>query len=778
MNRFTCCMATLALVLIPAGSALAEKTDEAAPKPLKPKEALRILAAGQGEQLQQAVQTLRKAKDLLTKHAKPLAGIVEAAPGDPDVAGQVLDLVHDRGDKGCAFIASLLTKKNTAWVRAVLQRFTLLPRCPAFSEAIADVLRWVPDPDSSSQAAHLVTQVFSIVQEGGIKGLDESVCRFVRRGSEGFRRSAIRTILTVRPPWGDACLIQAYMDEQRAGKPSRTVRQDMLRAISEFSGVDSVPTLILSLNHEEDRNLACDLLCGAGEAGAAGLIFALRTSNAGMEAVNECLARVGEPAVAGILPLLDHHSPKIREFALQFLSRFRTLRALHILRERFDAGGRGIDRARLLMLLSRYPVAQMKAVLEGALGDAEESIRIMALNAIESSQATEFTEALLRTTEGDRSARVRKRALKVVFHLGVEGGEVLALRMAQYDRPEVAIEAIRILGYMKDRVAYDVLMTLLKSVQPTVVAAAREALWLQTFEDPKKDPSYKPPTDAGTPKDTRAVECDGGQAAVLGDEGPLIVVLPGGPGMDFSWAVPYLDELSDEATVAFLEPSFEEVDEDSSEFRLVEPGTLVSLLEKLEHETCVLVSMGLGGTAALWLSTLEADKVDGVAVISSALPGHLQGMDDALVSRLDEPFKSMVGPLIENQGLFRKEALSRYLARNLAPAMVGEDDGDPWDYLGLTWDVSRTGQTFSVLSRPEVRFVPTEFPGKILMILPSEWLPEAYLKWYEDARSMAPDRFEIEDMTDCGFMPQIPCRSKIVDLLWDFTDEASRKEER
>lgn len=777
MRSLTGYLVVAVMVLVPVESRADQPKEKAAAKTVSVKEALKALPSAQGEALQRATQSLKEAADLLDKWSGPLSGIVKGAPADPDVAGRVLGLVHGRGDKGCEFIASLVTAKHTAWVRNVIQRYSALPRCDALEKAVADVLVWAPDPDTSSEAAHLINEVLAIIRDGNGRFLHESACRLVRKGPEGFRRTAIETILAARPKWGDSCLIQAYMDEQRVDKPSRTVRQDMLTAVSEYTGVDSIPTLILALNHEEDRDLACELLVGKGDDGARGLAFALRTTNARSEGIKVCLNHVGNGAVNAILPLLDHHSQAIREFALDFLSKFRTGEALQALKDRFDDGGRGIDRGRLLVMIAGYPVGQMQEMLVAALADPDRSMRLIALDAMEHSKAPEFTPALLQAAEGDLSEAVRSRALDVIWHLGVEGGEELALRMAQYEKPLVAVSAIRIVGFIHDRKAFEVLERMKESINILVVAAAKEGLWLQTFENPDDDPKYKTPTDPGTHQQGREVKCDGGWADVLGDDEPLVVVLPGGPGMDFTWASPYLDDLSDDATVAFLEPDVPREEDGEIVPRLVNPETLRSLVKALERDRCVLLSMGLGGTSALWLSSLAPEIVAGVAVISSALPGHLQGMDDALVARLKEPFRSLANPLVEGQALFRTEALSRYLARTLAPALVGDDEGDPWDMLNVAWDVAQTGRTFAVLSRPEVRFSPTEFPGKVLFTLPVKWLSEPYMQTYLDVQAMAPDRVEIKDASDCGLLPQVTCESDMVDDLEDFVKAAYRGDE-
>jgi len=764
----------MTMALGPATAVADEETRPPPPPKMKPADAIGMLPSGQGDRLQNAMTSLKETEGLLKKHGRGLAALVQARPGDSDVAHRVLEIVHERKQQGCTFIAGLVTQKNRAWVREVIQRFTLLPHCDPLIKAVADILKWVPNPESSSEAAHLLSRVFAIVQESGFAQLDDSACRFVGKGPDGFRRSAIQTILATKPDWGEVCLIRAYRDERQAPAPAPTVRRDMLRAISEYSGVDSIPTLVISLAYEDDKELACELLEEKGVAGANGLVFALRTTNAGSEGVKECLLDKGQAAVPSMLNMLDHRSDVVRSFVVSFLGKHRSTEALQAIKDLFDRGGGKIGKGRLLALMADYPVPEMHEMLEAALVDVREDVRIQALDAIEKSKSHAFDKALLEAAEDDGSAVVRARGLDVCWRLGVEGTQELALRMAQYENPQVAVHAIRILGYGDDSDAVDVLRSALKSRGTDVAEAAIEALWLQTFEDPEEEGEFKAGSNPGKIETGRGVSFEGGRAEVLGDDDQLIVILPGGPGMDFTWARPYLDDLSDDFTMAFL---VTDRDGEESEVTLpspiVRPSTLRSLLRELEKPKAVLVSMGLGGTAALWLATLEPEIVSGVVVVSAALPGHLQDMDDALLARLEEPYKSIVAPLVDGQDLFRADALSRYMARSLATAVIGEEGG-PWDVLNVSWEVARTGRAFAVLSRPEVRFEPTEFPGSVLFVLPVEWLDERLMGTYENVRSQDPDRIVVKDMTECGFMPQVTCSSDVVDLIEDFVEEASR----
>lgn len=734
--------------------------------PARPEAAIRALATAQGDDLQAAVDLLKSRPDLLRRHGQALARLVGQAPGDSDVAVRVLGLVHDRGEEGCRFIARLADGKHPAWLDEVLRRYPLLPRCEALRKAVAGVLAWAGDPESSATAARLVDQVIALVRQTREALVPEAACRLVLAGPEGRRREAISMVLDAAPSWSERCLVRAYHDEARA---DGRLRADLLQAVAALAGVDSIPTLIVALDHPPDHDLACGLVRSAGPAGLAGLLFAVRTSQTPSEGVSRCLIAIGTPAMDEVLPLLDHPSEGIRSFVTRYLERHQTDAALAELKSRYERGDGKVARVVLLDLIGRYPAEAVRNILHRALQDDDRGLRLRALDIIERRRDLDDSAAVLASAEEDPAEDVRIRALEVAWHLGAPDLAALAIRMVQYEKPAVAAQAAKVLGFVGGAGAPDVLRPLLKAREEEVAKAAETSLWLLTFRDPSQgDEKARATPGVEVPKGGREVTVEGGRALVYGKKGPLVVVLPGGPGMDFTWIHPILSDLADDALVALLEPSTEP---GAEAIRLVRPATFRALLAAMERTRAVVVSQGLGGTAALWLSTLEPDAVAGVVAVGSPLPGAVNGMDEAVLAGLTEPFKTAAEDLVSRQAAFRPEVLNRDIARVMAPALAGKA-GKPWTLLAVAWDVLAYGQTGAVLSRPEVRYSPAEFPGPVLFILPASRLPEPVMESFRSVKAQAPDRVSIEDLGECGFLPVTECGSRVRRLVEKFVKRA------
>lgn len=737
--------------------------------PARPEAALRALATAQGEDLQAAVDLLKARPDLLKRHGQALARLVDQAPGDPDLAARVLGLVHDRGEEGCRFIARLADAKHPAWLDEVLQRYPLLPRCEALRGAVAGVLAWAGDPESSATAARLVDQVIALVRQTRESLVPEEACRLVLAGPDGRRREAIAMVVDAAPPWSERCLVRAYHDEARA---DGRLRADLLRAVATLAGVDSIPTLMVALDRPPDHDLACDLIQSAGSAGLAGLLFAVRTSRTPSEGVSRCLIAIGTSAMEAVLPLLDHPSEGVRLFVVRYLERHQNDAALAELRRRYEKGGGQVARAVLLDLLGRYPAEAVRDILHDALREDDQGLRLRALDILERRQDPDDSAAVLASAEEDPADEVRIRALEVAWHLGAPDLAGLATRMVQYEKPAVTAQAAKVLGFVGGPEAPDVLRPLLRAREEEIVKAAETALWLLTFRDPSQgDEKARTAPRVEVPKGGREVTVEGGRALAYGKKGPLVVVLPGGPGMDFTWIVPILSDLADDALVVLVEPAG---DTQGGAVRLVRPATFRALLAAMGHTRAVVVSQGLGGTAALWLSTLEPQAVAGVVAIGAPLPGAVNALDEAVLARLREPFKSAADDLVAHQAAFRPEVLNRDIARALAPALAGKADR-PWNLLGVAWDVLACGQTGAALSRPEVRYSPAEFPGPVLFVLPASRLPDSVLEPYRSLKAQAPDRLFVEDLGDCGFLPVAECGSRVRRLVERFVERATEE---
>ncbi len=736
--------------------------------PSRPETAIRALTTAQGEDLQAAVDLLKARPDLLKRHGRALARLVDSAPDDSDLAVRVLGLVHDRGEEGCRFIASLADAKHPAWLDEVLRRYPLLPRCEALRGAMAGVLAWAGDPESSATAARLVDQVIALVRQTRESLVPEEACRLVLAGPDGRRREAIAMVLAAAPSWSERCLIRAYHDEARAAGP---LRADLLRAVATLAGVDSIPTLIVALDQPPDHDLACDLIRSAGPAGLAGLLFAVRTSQTPSEGVSRCLIAIGTPAMDAVLPLLDHPSEGIRSFVTRYLERHQNDVALAELKKRYEKGDGKVTRLVLLDLIGRYPAEAVRDILHDALQDDDVGLRQRALDILERRGDPDDSAAVLASAEEDPSDAVRIRALEVAWHLGAPDLAGLATRMVQYEKPAVAAQAAKVLGFVGGAEAPDVLRPLLGAREEEVARAAETALWLLTFRDPSKgDEKARATPGVEVPKGGREVTVEGGRALAYGKKGPLVVVLPGGPGMDFTWNYPILSDLADDALVVLLEPA---AGGEGEAVRLVRPATFRALLAAMERTRAVVVSQGLGGTAALWLSTLEPDAVAGIVAIGSPLPGAVNGLDEAVLAGLREPFKSVADDLVSRQAAFRPEVLNRDMARVMAPALAGKAD-KPWNLLGVAWDLLAYGQTSAALSRPEVRYSPAEYPGPVLFILPASRLADPVLEPYRSLKAQAPDRIGIEDLGDCGFLPVTECGSRVRRLVEKFVDRVAK----
>lgn len=738
--------------------------------PMRPEAAIRALATAQGEELQAAIDLLEARPDLLKKYGQALARLVDSAATDSDTAVRVLGLVNNRGEEGCRFIARFVDARHPAWLDEVLRRYLLLPRCEALRRAVTGVLVWAGDPESSATAARLVDQVIALARQTREPLIPDEACHLVLSGSEGRRREAIAMVVDASPPWSERCLVQAYHEEARG---DGRLRADLLRGLSKLGGVDSIPTLTVALDNPQDHDLACEMIRSAGPAGLAGLLFAVRTSQAPSEGVSRCLIGFGTSAMEAVLPLLDHPSGGVRAFVIRYLEHHPNDLAFTELKKRYEKGEGRVPRVVLLDLIGRHVSEEVRAVLRDALKDDDQGIRLKALDILERRQDPKDFAAILVSAEEDPSEVVRIRALEVAWRLGSSDLPGLATRMAHYETPPVVALAAKVLGFVGGTEALGILRRLATAREEEVSSIAKTALWLLTFDDPTKDSGkVRVAPRIEVPKGGREVVINGGRAAVYGKKGPLVVVLPGGPGMDFTWLYPILSDLADKAVVALLEPSNDK--ESSARPRLVEPALLGALLAAMERQRAVLLSQGLGGTAALWLSTLEPEAVSGVVAIVAPLPGTVDALDEAVLAGLQEPFKSVAEDLLAHQAAFRPEVLNRDLTRVLAPALTGKANR-PWDLLGVPWDILAYGQTEAALSRPEVRFSPAEFPGPVLFVLPKSRLPTSVREAFDALAAQAPERVTIEDLSDCGFLPVTECGSKVRRLIERFVGRVTEK---
>lgn len=710
---------------------------------------------------EEALAFLISTKDLFKKHKKALAKLVEESGTVSEVAQRIFSLVLQGKDGACDFAGSLISKSRPTWTRLVVERYEELPECEQLKRAVHGTLVWLLEGADTPENIKLLSKVLAIVRKAKDASVHKYVCKLVLSGPEVIRREAIETLLAIRADGAMQCLAKAYT-EARAGKPCPIeLRHALLEAIYRLGDVDAVATLIFALEEPADNAIACRLLLERGTAGIQSMIFAIKSSDAKAAGIGECLASAGDNGVAAVLELLDHPSKWVRQFAVDFLTKSRSQQVLAVLRERFDSGRGLIPRAVLLEMLAQYPATDVRDVLVAALNDPSAEVRLAALNAIERAHSLDYREKLLMVAEEDVDPAVRKRALEVMWRLGDEAVAPLALRMVQYEKPEVVPMAAQVLAFMGDQKAVSVLIPLLKSKEPAIAEAALSALWVLTFRDPNKgeDMAYRPEPVIET--FSGEIEVAQGRVAFLGKKGPLVVVTPGGPGMDLSWARPWLDRLADEAVLAYVQ---------SDETGLVSKDLLEAVLQAAKRDKAVIVSAGLGGTNALWLS-MRAKAVTGVVVFAAPLPGRLQSFDSAILAAIEEPFASLAQAIVDDEPRFRPEALNRYMKRLMAPALAGPDRS-PEEILKVRMDMSATAKAYSVLMRPEVDFQPTTDGPRVLWIGPVSTLSDDLKQAL--SKMAAVSTFTLVDMSDCGFVPTVTCNKKVLEVVEKFIYGVSR----
>jgi len=238
--------------------------------------------------------------------------------------------------------------------------------------------------------------------------------------------------------------------------------------------------------------------------------------------------------------------------------------------------------------------------------------------------------------------------------------------------------------------------------------------------------------------------------------------------MDLTWAWPTLQDLADDAVVAFVSPIVAEGDTTSS--GLVQPAQIECVRQVLGGGRVILVSHGLGGTWALSLAAALPDAVAGVAAVMAPLPGRLEDIEETLREALKDPFRALAKAVLEARARFVPAALNRALSRLFASTMAGK--AEPASALGLGWDVAREERAIALLDRPEIRFVPAESHALFLLVVPTG-LSQAATDAYVALATSAPDRFAVQSWEGCGFLPEVGCTSKAIKAFGAFIRAAS-----
>lgn len=734
-------------------------------RPPTASQALTAFTTAQGEEFEAARAQLAATEALLTRHGRELAGIVGQHASDLDVLARVFELTVERGAEGCAFIAGRMGAAATVWTDLVLRRIDRVTPCAELDRALVQVLAWSPDPSTDPAAGTRVLQVMELVAAREVAGVAENACRFVLEGAIGLRERALDLVAGTGSDAGRGCLVQAYVAETERG--ASPFRARLLDAIAGMGGVDAIPTMIVALERPEDREAACRHLLAAGERALSLMIFAARTAEKPAAGLQSCFRETGAAGADMVLPLLDHPQPGVRAFALEHLRRHHSPRSLQELLARFQRPAGRVSRAEALEILAGYPVEVGGDAVEAGLGDADEGVRMLALRLVERHHARHFVPTVLRVAEEDPVSEIRVRALAALWRLGVTEAVPLAVRMVQYEESPVAAEAARLLGWLGDAKAFDLLVKWnKKTLDAEVREAVREALWVQSYADAAKGKVKRKvrPKPERLEK-SREVACGGLRADVVGKKGPLVVVLPGGLAMDHSWSRPYLDRVGKDAVVAFVQP------ETAEAAGLIDPATWGCLFEALGRERATLVSSGLGGTAALWLASRDPSRVAGVVALGAPLPGTTADWDPLGIERLDAPFQNLVRRLLADRERFHPEALGRYLARAAAPVQA-EDRRSPQGVLHVAVDLDRIDRAARALSGPDVALRPTEAGGPVLFLRAGATLDSEAGDAYRALEDAHPGRVSVQDVRGCGMQFQVACGGKVAKTIVKFAKSA------
>jgi len=733
----------------------------AAPAPVRtPEQALKMLGAP-GEDAARAEEFLLARKDLLPRWEKGLAALVDARPGDDELAARVVRVVEARGEAGCAFLGSRLAVGRPALVRAVLDGDPARFSCPEFDKGLLRLLAEGKELRRAQQWEGVFRAVLGEVRRRQIP-LDAGLgCPWIL-GAEGEVRDLALDAMLAMPSGGlAACMVQAW-EELARRDAAPEFRARLLQGLARRERTEAVPALTRALAEQGDRDLACELLRGLGEAGLEGLVFALRTGDRRNEGVEHCLMATGAAGTGALLPLLDHPAAPVREFLLRFLTTHRTPEGRQALASRFLRGKGPIPRATLLKALASFGAEAIEEPLRAALSDGDPAIRRTGLLVLEETRATALLELVRELAEEDPEPDLRVLALEVGWHLGDPGLLALARRQTSYEEARVAKQALEVLAFLGGEGETSAVASALSHKDPEVADAANRAAWVMGLEAPRKGKvRFVGAPKMPRPPKSREVSCEGAAARVLGKKGPVVLVLPGGPGMDLSWAEPWLWDLADDARVALVAV---EGDGDEARAGLASPGQVRCLAGLLGAERVMLVSAGLGGTWAWWLGERLPDLVGAVAAIASPLPGHLEDLDRALREGLEEPFRPWMAGIVESQQRFLPDVLNGAFARVFARSLAGSR-GEPREALRVRWDLLRSGAAASILSRVASEPPASGPAGRVLWVLPGSSLPSDVRDAYGSATASDPGRCSLVSWDGCGFLPEIACGSKVVKAL-------------
>ncbi len=753
MKRLTLTI-VFALAVVPA-------IVHAAPKRSPLAVAIESLALGMGDEYDIALEYLRSRKDVFTAGAGDITRVVGQYPADVDVARRLLDFVAVSGEPACELAANLVTSKHPAWVSGVLQRYPDAIRCAGMDRAVGAIPSWAVAPAVSREAELFLVDVFSVAARAGNARAASGACPFLYDGPANVRMAAADVIAEVRPDDGMVCLVKAF--DREKGRQDATMASYFLDAIGRFGGDAAWPNIVAALDAPGQFERACGLIGSSGDDGFAVLIRVVRSMAGKAPSVLNCLSMTPDRSEPYMLPLLKDKSRDIRYFALDYFARNHSGAALAVLKAGFidnnPTNALGMPRADILRGMSSYPVEQIEDMVELALTDNDDSIRDTAMTIIRARKSLNFADAIRLVAETDPNRVSRAQALGILWYLGDFEAEQLLMRMAQYEESGIAAEAARVLGYIGSGQSIPVLKKLAMSQRGEERGrVALESLAFLGLTTSPMSAIFAGASESRPMKFDSAISCGEFRAAIVGGSGPVVMAMPGGPGMDSLWARPWMDALSRKATVVYVEPTRTTGDE-----RVVlTPQDFECFAAAFPDRKIVLASDGLGGTAAQWLAFQIPNRIAGLVTISAPLPGDLDRMAAPMSGALPAPFADMAGDLADKAEFFRPDAYDYYTLKALSPALTG-DVGKARAAMRLRYNSRRLAAARGELSRGEVRFMAMEVNRPVMWILPTGLMTAEDLAVYRAVVGERPDMFGIAGTdAECGMMPQITCDKQVL----------------
>ena len=767
MKRFVGKFVLSGLVVVAATVAVSPAL--AAPRKSALTVAIEALALGMGDEHDVAFEYLNARQDVFTAGARDIKAVVAAYPNDSDVARRLLDFAVGKGEQGCRFSATLVSADYPAWVAGVLKRYPDGFRCDALDQAVGRIPSWAEPATTSRETEVFLLDLFPVLARAGNQAGAAGACRFLDDGPDNVRMAAADVIAAVRPEGGLNCLVKSF--DREKNRQDTTTASYFLESIGRFGGAGAWPHIVAALDVQGQFDRACSMLIGAGVDGYQVMLMVIKTTGGRAPSVMKCLSTSPESSEEYMLPLLKDKSRDLRNFALDYFSTNHSASALAVMKAGFidnnPVNALGVPRERILQAMSGYPVEQIEDMVELALTDNDDRIRDEAMAIIRARKSLNFADAIRLVAETDPNRMTRAQALGILWYLGDFEAEPLLIRMAQYEESGIAAEATRVLGYVGSGSCIPTLRKIAAHEGGDRATAALESLAFLGLTTSPSDAVFAGVTEARPGRSDSVISCGDFRGAVLGSNGPVLMALPGGPGMDSLWARPWMDSLARKAVLVFVEPT-----RNSGVERVtLTPQDFECFASSFPDRKIVLISDGLGGTAAQWLAFQIPNRIDGLITISAPIPRDLDRLSAATTAALPRPFGEFAADLAGNSSFFRTEAYDYYMLKALAPALTG-GTSRARSALRLKYNSRRLANARYELSRDEVRFLAMEVNKPAMWILPSGLMPDADVEVFRSVVRERPDMFGIaETNPDCGMMPQLTCDKQVLKYIRVFLKE-------